>query len=824
LHFKKPSPTGGDGGGLMFKNYLKISLRYLLRYKTYTAINTLGLAVGITCCILIMLFVRSEFSYDRFHTKADRIYRMWQDEKFQGQEFKNTVTPLPMGPAMQSSFPEVETMCRIYTTNTLIKLNNNSFNENIAMVDSTFFKIFDFKLLQGDRSNPFPTNNSVIVTPKIAKKYFPEVTHGGENAIGKSFEMQLGDEKQLFTIAGIAETAPEESSIKYDILFPYTNAKLIFSPRMFHSWFNVFGETYVLLHQDVQPASLAKKFQPMLKQQLGEDYGSEEFNMYLQPITEIHLDNSLPAGIQPISNPKYSYILATIGILILLVACINFITLSVGRSTTRALEVGVRKALGAERKQLIRQFWGEALLVTVVSVVVGLIVAFALIKPFNQIINRHLVFHFDPLFITFFILLTVVIALIAGIYPAIILSGFNPIEVLKGKLKTKDSAGLFRKGLIVGQFVASIVMIICTIVIGKQMNYLQQKDLGYKKDQLVIVPTNKKRAEAYPLAQLYKTELSKYPEVLSTSASVYSFSETPWVNLGYSDDKKNYHSFRYNEIDASFIETMNIPIAQGRSFQPQNPADTNNSIIVNETLVKEYGIKDPIGKRFGKYSQLIVGVTKDFNYESLHDKIQPLVLSLKLDTIARQSNDISFANPTQPRISVRMKAGNVQENIKILKKAWQAVAPNQDFEYHFLDDSLASAYEQEQKSATVVKIASGLSIFIACMGLFGLATLTVTRRTKEIGIRKVLGANAMQVVKLLSKDFLLLIVIAALIAFPVAWWAMNKWLSDFAYRTGISWWVFAIAAIVCIVIAFVTISTQAIKAALMNPVKSLRTE
>ncbi|HZJ58863.1 MAG TPA: ABC transporter permease [Chitinophagaceae bacterium] len=803
----------------MFKNYLKTSLRYLLRYKTYTAINTLGLAVGITCCILIMLFVRSEFSYDRFNIKADRIYRIWQTEKFQGQEFKNTVTPIPMGPAMQSSFPEVEAMCRIYTTNTLIKVNNNSFNESFTMVDSSLFKIFDFKLIQGDGSNPFPTSNSAIVTPKIAKKYF-----GNTDPMGKNFEMQLGDTKQLFTITGIVAAAPEESSIKYDILISYSNERLIFSERMLHSWFNVFGETYVLLRKDVQPASLAKKFQPMLKQQLGDDYGSEQFDMYLQPITTIHLDSSLPSGIQPVSNPKYSYILATIGILILLVACINFITLSVGRSTTRAVEVGVRKALGAERKQLIRQFWGEALLVTFVSVVIGLVVAIALLKPFNQVVNRHLIFHLDPLFILYFIALIVVIALIAGIYPAIILSGFNPIEVLKGKLRTKDSAGLFRKGLIVGQFVASIVMIICTIVIGKQMNYLQHKDLGYKKDQVIIIPTNKKRAEAYPLAHLYKIELSKYPEVLGTSASIYSFSETPWVNLGYSDDKKGYHSFQYNEVDASFIETMQIPILQGRSFQTQNPADTNNSIIVNETLLKEYGIKDPIGKRFGKYSQLIVGVTKDFNYESLHTKIEPLVLSLKLDTIARQSNDISFANSPQPRISVRMKAGNVQDNINILKKAWQAVAPNQDFEYHFLDESLGAAYEQEQKSATVVKIASGLSIFIACMGLFGLATLTVTRRTKEIGIRKVLGANATQLVKLLSKDFLLLIVIAALVAFPLAWWAMNKWLSDFAYRTSISWWVFAIAAIVSIVIAFVTISTQAVKAALMNPVQSLRTE
>jgi len=803
----------------MLKNYLKVALRYLLRYKTYTAINILGLAAGITCCILIMFFVRSEFSYDRFNTKANRIYRVWQDEKFQGQEFKNSVTSIPMGPAIQNSFPEVEATCRVYSFNTLIKINNNSFNENITMVDSSIFKIFDFKLLRGNINNTFPTSNSVIVTPKIAKKYFGET-----DAIGKGFEIQLGDVKQLFTITGIAKHAPEESSIKYNILLPYTNDKLVFQERMLHSWFNIFNETYVLLRNNVQAADLEKKFPAMLKQQLGEDYGSEEFNMYLQPLMAIHLDNSMPAGIQPVSNPKYSYILATIGILILLVACINFITLSIGRSTTRALEVGVRKALGAERKQLIRQFWGEALLVTVISVVIGLLAALVLIKPFNQLINRNLVFHFDPLFIMFCILLMCIIALIAGIYPAIILSGFNPIEVLKGKLNMKDNAGLFRKGLIVGQFVASIVMIICTMVISEQMNYLQRKDLGYKKDQVIIVPTNKKRAEGFPLARIYKTELSKYPQVLSAGASVFSFAETPWANLGYSDDKKSYHSFQYNEIDASFIETMQIPIRQGRNFLSQNPADTNNSILVNETLVKEYGIKDPVGKRFGKYSQQIIGVTKDFNYESLHNKIKPLVLSLKFDTIARQSNDVSFANAPQPRISVRMKAGNVQDNINILKKAWRAVAPNQDFEYHFLDESLASAYAQEQKTATVVKIAAGLSIFIACMGLFGLATLTVTRRTKEIGIRKVLGANAIQLVKLLSKDFLLLIVIAALIAFPVAWWVMQKWLSDFAYRTSIGWWVFAFAGIASIVIALVTISTQAVKAAMRNPVRSLRSE
>jgi putative ABC transport system permease protein len=779
----------------------------------------MGLAVGITCCILIMIYVRSEFTYDHFNTKADRIFRVWQKEKADGQEFINTVTSVPAAPAIKNSIPEVEATCRVYSFNAMMAIGNNSFNGSVTMVDPTLFNMFDFKLTQGNHDNPFPNNSSVIVTPEIAKKYF-----GNENAIGKNIEMQLGDAKQLFTVAGIAEPAPEESSIKYEMLISYSNDKLVFNQRMLHNWFNIFNETYVLVQKNTSAQIVERKFPAMLKQQLGKDFGKEEFNMYLQPLTAIHLDNSLPAGNLPVSDPKYSYILGTIGLLILLVACINFITLSVGRSTSRALEVGVRKALGAARKQLIKQFWGEALLVTIISVLIGIFAAAILIAPFDHIVNRNLVFHFDLIFIVFYFLLIAVIALIAGIYPAIILSGFNPAEVLKGKLNFKNNSGLFRKGLIVGQFAASIVMSICTMIIGDQMNYLQHKDLGYNKDQVIVVPTNKKRADGYPLAQLYKNELLKYPQVLDVSASTFSFAETPWATIGFSDNKKQYHSFKYNEVDRSFIEAMKISIIKGRSFLKDDPSDSNNSILVNEALINEYGIKDPIGKKFGVYSQQIAGVMKDFNYESLHEKIQPLVFSLKFDTISRQSSDVSFANAPQPRVSVRMKPGNLQENINILKKAWINIAPAQDLEYHFLDEKLAAAYEQEQKSATVVKIASALSIFIACMGLFGLATLTVTRRTKEIGIRKILGANAVQLVQLLSKDFVLLVLIAAIIAFPAAWWAMHVWLSDFAYRTNISWWIFLFAATASIVISLITVATQAIKAAIANPVKSLRTE
>ena len=803
----------------MFRNYFKTAWRYLLRYKQYTIINILGLAVGITCCVLIMLFVRSEFSYDRFHSNAHRLYRIWQHEKAEGQDFINTVTPIPLAPTLRSTFPEVESVCRVYLFNTLAKLNTNSFNENVTMVDSTFFQIFDFKLLQGNKANPFPTPNSVILTTTTAKKYF-----GNANAIGKTIVLSLGDEQTAFAVAGIAEPSPEESSIKYDMLISYSNAKLVFSPRMLQNWFNIFNETYMLIGKNVNAADLEKKFPSMMKQQLGEDYGKEEFNLYLQPITDIHLNTSLPAGIQPTSDPKYAYILATIGILILLIACINFITLSVGRSTSRALEVGVRKALGAERKDLIQQFWGEALLTTLMSVVLGLAIAFFLVPPFNQLIERNLSFHVDILFITFCVLLIVVIGLIAGIYPAIILSGFNPVEVLKGKLNLKDNAGFFRKGLIVGQFGVSIVMIICTIVIGQQMHYLQTKDLGYNKDQVIIVPTNKGRKEGFALAQLYKNELQKHSEVLNVSTAAYSFAETPWATLGFKDDKNIYRSFRFNQVDPYFVDAMKIKMVQGRSFQPNNTVDFNNSAIVNEALVKEFGLKDPVGKKFGSYTQTIIGVMKDFNYESLHTAVQPLVLALNGDTMFRQSSDVSFAISPQPRISVRLKPGNVSDQINMLKKAWKKVAPNQDFEYHFLDETLAASYKQEQKMSVIVQLASMLSIFIACMGLFGLATLTVTRRTKEIGIRKVLGANVGAIVKLLSGDFVVLVIIASLVAFPVAWWTLQDWLSDFAYSINISWWVFIAAAFTTIIIALVTVSVQTIKAALANPVKSLRTE
>ena len=448
-----------------------------------------------------------------------------------------------------------------------------------------------------------------------------------------------------------------------------------------------------------------------------------------------------------------------------------------------------------------------------------------LLEPFNQIANKELVLAFDGFTILFIMALLTVVAIVAGIYPAIVLSAFAPIRVLKSKLQSGSAIGFFRKGLIAGQFVASIMMIIGTIVIGQQLNFLRKKNLGYDKEHIVVIPTNKSRAEGFPLAERFKGELSKNAQVVSTSVSLFSFAEPGWINLGYEDDKKVYRNFRMNAVDADFVKTMNLEVVTGRGFSAENAADISGSMIVNEALVKEYGWDDPIGKKLpGRYEQQVIGVVKNFHFESLHNLIQPLMLVMKPDSVFRRSSDVSFGFAPQPRVNVRLKAGNLKDQMAMVQKAWKTVAGDQDFEYRFLDESIDSMYREEQRLGTIVRYASVLSIFIACMGLFGLATLIVARRTKEIGIRKVLGADIKGLVGLLSKDFMVLVIIASVVAFPIAWLALNKWLQDFAYRISIEWWVFIIASCIALLIALITVSFQAIKAAIANPVKSLRTE
>lgn len=804
----------------MIKNFFKIAIRNLLKYKGYTIINVLGLAVGITGVILTMLFVRNEFSYDRFHSKSDRIYRLWQFEKYADQQLQSTSTPLSAASVIAASYPEVEASCRLYGFNSMVTIGQNSFTEQISMVDTSFFRVFDFQLIEGDAHDPFPSNNSIVVTPETAVRYF-----GTESALGKTIELVLNDKKTLFKVTGIVEQAPTASSIQYNALIPFSNEASLFNARARVSWFQIYVQTFVLTKEHVSAAALEMKFPKMIEEYLAERYTEGGFQFYLQPLADVYFGNTLPTGLDAASDPKYAYILGTISILILLVACMNFILLAIGRSTTRAKEVGIRKVLGSARKQLMFQFWMEAFLLTLAAMVLGFVLSVILLKPFNFIANRELAFQIDTTFLLSGLALLVAITCLAGFYPSFVLSGFKPAAVLKGKLKIKSGGDWLQQSLVVGQFCTSIAMIVCTIVIGKQMDFLKNKHLGYDKEEVVIVPTNMNIAESRQLIQLYRTELTKYPEVREVASSFYSFAESPWIAVGFTEESGAYRTFQYNTVDEHFIGTMDISLVNGRPFSMENPADRTTAAVVNEAFVKTFGLTDPIGKKLpGPFNQQIIGVVEDFHFESLHTEIRPLLLTMQLDSVIRHAENIDFTASGQPRMAVRMKAGSLSANVDILRRAWKVVAPDRDFEYRFLDETLASQYQQEQRMSILVKVASFLSIFIACMGLFGLATLRVAMRNKEIGVRKVLGATITGIVTLLSKDFVKLVCLAIVIASPIAWWAMNTWLTDFAYRITMRWWMFVLAGLSTLSIALITVSWQAVRAAVTNPVKALRDE
>ncbi len=803
----------------MIKNILKVAFRYLAKHKGYTLINITGLAVGIAACILIMLFVRSEWSFNKMHSQGDRIHRAWLQEHYQGEIFNNTATPIPLAPLLANNLPEVELATRITEISAPIKHQGNIYNYAVTMVDSTLFKIFDFELLKGNINNPFPSKNSIIISEETATVFF-----GKTDPLGETLELQVREDSMLFTITGILKDIPYESSIRMEFIIPFSNAVHIWSEQTRTSgWSNVTVGTYVLLKEGADPAVVNAKIPSFMDPLVSKSYKPGGYVVTLQPLSDIHFNTTLPEELTGASNPLYAYILATVGILILLIACINFITLATGRSATRALEVGVRKVMGARKKQLIAQFFGESFLVTLMALLTGILLAFLLLKSFNQMANREFILTADGFTVIFCLFLLFFITLFAGGYPALVLSSFQPVKVLKGKVKT-SGMGIFGKVLIISQFVASIVMIICTIIIGKQLNYLQIKDLGFEREHVVIVPTNLPMAEGNVLASRFKTVLEGNPQVASASNAIFSMAEFGWASLGYKDDNEAFRQFRFNAVDPNFINTMDLQVIQGRGFMKENPADSN-AIVVNEALVRQYGWEDPIGKKLpGKYPQEVIGVVKDFHFESLHSPILPAVMALKAGPFFQFPSDVSMSYSPRPRVSVKFREGNLEEHIALLENTWKSVAGDQEFQFRFLDESLAAVYEQERRLGKIVQYASVLSIFIACLGLFGLATLVVARRRKEIGIRKVLGANVSTLVATLNKDFVIHILIASVIAFPLAWLMLNRWMRDFEYRIDIPVWVFAVAALIVMVVAMLTVSFQSVKAALSNPVKGLRSE
>ncbi len=817
----------------MLKNYLKIAFRSLLRSKAHSAINIIGLGLGIAVCILIVLFVRDEWTFDTFHAKARRIYRVYAKEDWgENQQFFATTTPFPMGPALKENFPEVEMQVRFNNLGSIVKVGENQFTETISIGGTKFFEMFDFDAIYGDKSTALNDQAGVVLTRATAMKYF-----GEGDPIGKPIALQLGQKFEDFTVRAVIENIPTNSSLRFGILISELNYPRLYSERTLTSaWFNIAPETYVLLKEGTDPIAITKKFPSMFKTILGQErYNQSKYAPGLQPLMGIHLDTSFPVGIAPVSNPKYAYILAAISLLILFVACINFVTLAVGRSLKRAKEVGIRKVVGAERQQLIFQFIGEAVIVTVTALAAGVLLAVVGLPLFNDLANKQLTLKPDLFTLSVMASLVAVIGLIAGSYPAFVLSNFKPIAILKGSVQTGNNKQGMRKVLVAVQLVLSIFLISSTLVMKDQLEFLRNKDLGFSRDQLAVVALNVPRVgqlserikAGLDKAEQFKTELAKVAGIASVAVSSHDFGKGAWTAAGYTDDAGVYRTFMINIVDENYIPAMEIEMALGRPFTKENTSDARRAIIVNEAFVKEYGWKDPLGKRIpGKNfaDHEIIGVVKDFNYASLYSKVAPLVMAMNPSLPTSGIENIDIDNSPFPKLMIRLRAGDIQSAIDDIKLTWDRLTGGEEFSFDFVDQALATQYRNDQNLGKIVSIATILAMIIGSLGLYALASLAMQNRTKEISIRKVMGASEQTLLVLLSKDYVFLIGVSLLLSVPITYYAMDTWLLTFEYRVGIGWTAFAMAGGISLLVAMLTISYQAVKTAWTKPAETLKYE
>ncbi|MEQ8303526.1 MAG: FtsX-like permease family protein [Cyclobacteriaceae bacterium] len=814
----------------MLNNYLKIAFRSLLKSKIHSTINIMGLGLGVACCVLIVLFVKDEWSFDTFHSKADRIYRAWVLENYgPDEQYMNTNTPLPLGNTLKENFQEVEAFTQVTPIAAQVRVDENTFSETITVVGSDFFQIFDFKVIKGNKK-ALEDLTQVAVTQQVAEKYF-----GSLDPINKTIAIQLGEDYEDFVIKAVVENPPGNSSVQFDILLSDLNNVKLYSEQNLNSgWFNVIPETYILLEGKEQVIALTSKFEPLFKSILGEDFEGE-YKVGLQPLLDIHLNTEFPVAYAPVNNPRYSYILVAVASLILVVACINFITLSVGKSSKRAKEVGVRKVVGAQRKHLVFQFIGEAVIVTVLALTVGFVQAYLSMPLFNELAGKNLDLNPDLFMIGVGLSLIFVIGLFAGSYPAFVLSSFRPIAILKGKVSVGSTKQNLRKSLVAVQLVLSIFLISSTLVMREQLAFLQNKDMGFNKEQLIVVPINvqaglpfMQRIDAgFERLESLKYEIKNVPGVARVFSASQDFGNGNWIQVGFTDSKDLYREFNLNVVDADFIPGMDMQMIKGRNFSLDNPSDKRRSIIVNEAFVKEYGFTNPIGERIpgNRFEDHeVIGVVKDFNYNSLYTEVEPLVIVMNIGVVRAGIESIGMTSSVVPKLMVRIQPGNMQNTIDAIKEKWTLLTGGEEFNFAFVDETMAAQYRADQNLGKIISIATMLAILIGSLGLYALASLAMQNRTKEISIRKVLGATEKSLLVLLSKDYIILIGISLLVSVPFTLYTMNVWLESFEYRIAIGWDSFAFAGAISLLVAVLTISYNTIKAAWAQPAEALKYE
>jgi putative ABC transport system permease protein len=806
----------------MFKNYIKITFRNLIKYKGFTLINIVGLAIGITCCMLILLFVKDELSYDKDNEKVDRIYKMTMDVALNQTETMQAVTCAPLAETMIREFPEVESAVRIRNTGfPVLRYKEKVFSEErFFTADSTLFGIFTIPMVKGDPKTALNKPLSVVLTESMAKKYF-----GDEEPIGKVIN---SDNRTDYKVTGVVKDCPENSHWHFDFIASLAgradSRRTIWLNNNFHTYILLReGSSWKNLNNKLNPA-LEKFWIPQILQLTGTSWEQlaktgSRYKYQLMPLKDIHLYSNYDYDIEKNSDIAYVYIFSLIAAGILCIACFNFMNLSTARAIRRAKEVGIRKTVGSTFSQLITQFLSESMVLCSVSVFFSIILVNLLLPVLNEISGKtiHLSFADNLYLIPVFLLFIIIIGLMAGIYPAFIMASFKPISVLGGRLKASSKGKTLRSGLVIVQFSISIILLVGTFIVKDQLSYIQNKKLGYNKEQVVIIH---KVDDIGNNIGAFKEELKKNLNILNASNSTAIPGSKDYNNNAHTlsmSGAEGYRLLMTYIADYDFVDTYQMEMAQGRFYQRDRMIDTVNSVIINEAAAKSLGFTEPIGKQIIEPDNpprpyTVIGVIKDFNFESLHNNIRPMLLHL-----FRPQGFGKY-------LSVRIRPENVQSTLNYMKSTWAKFAGYQAFEYSFHDEDFAKQYRSEQRTDKLFTIFSLLGIFVACLGLLGLVAHTVERRTKEIGIRKALGSTTQSIIVLLLKEFTKWILIANLIAWPAAYFLMNRWLEGFAYKTGMSIWVFLFSGILTVLIALGTIFYQSLKAARANPVNSLKYE
>ena len=797
----------------MFRNYLKTAWRNLIKNKTFSIINMAGLSIGLACAMLIMLYIKDEVSYDRFHKKASLLYRINRHiVRSNGNIDMSGYTGYLQGPRFAANIPEIRTFVRYLQSEMNVKRNETISSQPVFLADTNFFSVFSFPLIAGDSHNALQQPNSVVITEDMAKKEF-----GTTDAIGKYILFKDGDNFNPYQVTAIAKNCPQNSSIQFNVVMPLKVSKE--DAGKAENWFNSFLNTFVVLAPQADVKKTDEKMQQFFLKDAAEpikaiqqQFGLKDIGLsfYLQPFTAIHLskDAAAETPLSGASDPVYSYILSGIAIFTLLIACINFINLTVARSIKRGKEIGIRKVIGSSGRQLMIQFLGESFLLCFLAFILSIAIVQLVLPVFNQLSDKtlSLSYLFDVKLVTGYVLLFIVTSLLAGLYPAIVLSNYRPVQTLYARFSLAGKNYL-QKSLVVFQFALASFLIIATLTVFLQFDYLSTQQLGYDDTNLVTIDK----------WNMNHNEAGLFKQALLSNANIIDVAPK---NNGYSGN-----TFKVNDneavntiiqtVDASYLPLLKIPIAQGRNFSAEFPSDSTQSILVNETFVKKAGWKEPIGQQVSNYDNneklTVIGVVKDYHFKALTSAIEP-----ELFTMNPQSR--------YGMMYIKIKPGTEAVTLPHIEKTFKRLFPLDAYAYDFLDRQNERSYKTEERWKQIILLGSLTTIFISCIGLFGLSVLSAEKRRKEIGVRKVLGASVERVITILSKDFLKLVIFSLLIGFPLARVAANKWLQNYPYRIELNWWVFALAGLLVIFIALFTVSFQAIKTALANPVKSLRSE